>query len=284
MSDPSIPRCIFLPPRGRPRWMPKDPAAWELLYLSWGERWMGDQPIPQAMHDGWVYAAISEGSPDAIIGASRLRTRRGSVIIFHPDCAYGWIDRRGRSSRMMTWLWKTEPSHSVLRPEPGGYIHIKVNDSTLRKLVAVNRECCREVAVPGELASLALRRAHLEMDIVLASAVKHVQSPDSRYRANLAIQFLRHNLSELHPARCLCEYLQISSSVLRDLFQKHFKSSPNAVALELRMGRAKELLASGRLSVKEIAYRLGYQHPNDFSRAFKAFFGRSARLNRGKRK
>ena len=284
MSDQSIPRCIFLPPRGRPRWMPKDPAAWELLYLSWGARWMGDQPIPQAMHDGWVYAVVLEGSPCAVVSGAKIRAKRGSVIIFHPDCAYGWIDKPGKESRLMTWLWRTPPCHSSLQPVQGRYIHIKVNGSILKKLIAVNRECCREVAVPGELASLALRRARLEMDIVLASATRRVQHPDSRYRANLALQFLRHNPAELHPAKRLCEYLQISPSVLRDLFQKHFKNSPNAVAIEIRMSRAKELLVSGRLSIKEIAYRLGYQHPNDFSRAFKAYFGRSAHLNRGKRK
>jgi len=264
--------------------MPKDPASWELLYLSWGSRWMGDQPIPQAMHDGWVYAVILDGAPDAVVGGVRVRTKPGSVIIFHPDCAYGWVDKPGMESRMLTWLWRTPPGHSALQPLQGGYIHIKVTNTILRKLVAVNRECCRAVAVPGEMAFLSLRRAHLDMDILLADSMKQVRPPDSSYRANLALQFLRHNPAELHPARRLCEYLQISPSVLRALFQKHFKISPSLVALELRMSRAKELLTSGRLSVKEIAYRLGYQHPNDFSRAFKAYFGRSAHLNRGKRK
>jgi AraC-like DNA-binding protein len=34
-------------------------------------------------------------------------------------------------------------------------------------------------------------------------------------------------------------------------------------------------LETARFSVKEIAYALGYKHPNDFSRAFKQFVGRS---------
>jgi AraC-like DNA-binding protein len=264
--------------------MPRDPAGWELLYLSWGSRWMGEQPIPQAMHDGWVYAVIVDGSPYAVVRGRKIRTAPGTVLIFHPDCPYGWIDRPRRSSRVMTWLWKTPPTHSALQPATGGYVRIKVGNVALRKLVAVNRQCYREVAVPGELACLALRRARLDLDIILATAMKRVQPPDSSYRANLALQYLRHNLSELYPAKRLCEYLQVSPSALRVLFHRHFRTSPNAVALELRMSRAGELLAAGRLSVKEIAYRLGDQHANDFSRAFRGFFGHSPRLSSRKRK
>jgi two-component system response regulator YesN len=43
----------------------------------------------------------------------------------------------------------------------------------------------------------------------------------------------------------------------------------------LKMARAQELLETDRFSVKEIAYALGYKHPNDFSRAFKQFVGKS---------
>ncbi len=40
-------------------------------------------------------------------------------------------------------------------------------------------------------------------------------------------------------------------------------------------GPRQELLETDRFSVKEIAYALGYKHPNDFSRAFKHFVGKS---------
>jgi two-component system response regulator YesN len=43
----------------------------------------------------------------------------------------------------------------------------------------------------------------------------------------------------------------------------------------MKMARAQELLETDRFSVKEIAYALGYKHPNDFSRAFKHFVGKS---------
>lgn len=232
------------------------------------------------MHDGWVYAVIIDGRPNALVGNTAIKTRAGTVIIFHPDCAYGWSDRPGRSSRIMTWLWRTPPTHSALQPEPGSHILIQVKDTHLHKLIAVNKECSRQVAVPGEIAFLALRRARLDMDICIAAALGANAPVDPRYRINLALQYLKHNPAELQPGNKLCEYLQVSPATLRLLFQKQCGRSPQVIALELRMNRARELLKSGRFSIKEIAHQLGYQHANDFSRAFKRFFGRSARASR----
>ncbi|MCX7006020.1 MAG: hypothetical protein NTY53_02005 [Kiritimatiellaeota bacterium] len=159
MSEKAIPRCIMLPPQGRPRWMPRDPAGWELLYLSWGLRWMGEHPISLARHEGWVYAVILEGTPAVLIDSRPRPTRRGDVLIFHPDCAYGWRDKARRSCRLLTCLWRTPPAHSQLTPAPGGYCQLRVGERALRRLVAINRDCLRAVGVAGEMAALALRRA-----------------------------------------------------------------------------------------------------------------------------
>ena len=60
---------------------------------------------------------------------------------------------------------------------------------------------------------------------------------------------------------------------MRNLFQSHSGQSPQAVALELRMQRARQRLADGIIPVKQVAYELGYGHANDFSRAYKRHFG-----------
>jgi AraC-like DNA-binding protein len=276
MSAADIPRGIMLPPQGRPRWMPRDPAGWELLYLSWGLRWMGEHPIPLAMHDGWVYAVILEGAPTVLIRGRPRATQRGDVFIFHPDCAYGWRDQARRSCRLLTWLWRTPPAHSLLVPKPAGFTRLRAGEAALRRLVGINRDCLRAVAGAGEMAALALRRARLDLDLCLAAELGHAETADGRYRANLAVHFLRHNPAALQPAKSLCEYLQISPSALRQLFQKHHQRSPQAVALEVRMQHARGRLASG-VAVKQIAFELGYRHANDFSRAYKRFFGATTR-------
>jgi len=62
---------------------------------------------------------------------------------------------------------------------------------------------------------------------------------------------------------------------LRHRFRKIFGVSPQAMWLRLRMDRAKDLLRTGHLSVKEIAHELGYTRQHDLSRAFHKYTGTS---------
>lgn len=266
----------MLPPQGRPRWMPRDPAGWELLYLSWGLRWMGEHPIPLARHEGWVYAVVLEGSPSVQLDERVQPARRGDVFIFHPDCAYGWRDKAHHSSRLLTWLWRTPPLHSQLVLPAGEFRKLQVGEHAMRRLLAINRDCLRAVGSAGEMAALELRRARLDLDLCLAAELGRTEPADRKFRANLAVHYLRHNPGALKPAQCLCEYLQISPAALRELFQLHHGRSPQAVALELRMQHARSQLAHGAL-VKQVAAELGYRHANDFSRAYKRYFEKEAR-------
>lgn len=276
MDQVPIPRHTFLPPPGRPRWQSDDPADSELIYLSWGMRWMGDHPIPLAQHEGWVYIAILEGTPGIILRDRQMSVRRGDVFIFHPDCAYGLADRPGVPCRPMTWLWRTPPAHSQLAPQPGSYLPLRANDAALRRLAGINRQCQRDVTLAGETSLLALRRAHLDLDIALAAVLGRPEKVNPHHRIRMALSFLHQNPAALQPAKSLCEYLQVSPATLRSLFHTHCGKGPQAVALDLRMQRAKQRLAAGNIQVKQIAYELGYQHPNDFSRAYKRYYGESA--------
>lgn len=270
----------MLPPAGRPRWMPQDPAASELLYLSWGTRWMGDAPIPLAMHEGWVYALILEGSPVLQLQHQPRPTRPGDVFIFDPDCAYGWQDAPKHPSRIATWLWRNPPTHSKLRPAPGGLWHIQVDGPGLRQLVQIHQQCLKDVGAIGEIQLLSLRRARLDLDIALASALREVEPVNRQVQVNLALHFLRHNLATKQPIQNLCEHLNIASATLRELFHQHCGRGPLAVLLDMRMNYARERLARPEVAVKEVAYELGYRHANDLSRAYKNHFGELTRSAR----
>ena len=199
---------------------------------------------------------------------------RGDALIFHPDCAFGWWDMPGVSCRPMSWLWRTPPVHSLLAPKPGGYFRLRVGDAALLRLNSINRQCQRAVALEGETAGLALRRAHLDLDICLAEALDRPEKVNPGYRMKAALNFLHQNPAVLQPVKRLCEYLQISSATLRNLFQEHCGKSPQTVALRMRMERARKRLMARNVTVKEVACELGYSHPNDLCRAYKRFFGK----------
>jgi AraC-like DNA-binding protein len=69
----------------------------------------------------------------------------------------------------------------------------------------------------------------------------------------------------------------ISLRQLERNFRRAFCQSPKKWLKALRLRSAREMLQSGG-SVKEVAFSLGYRHPQHFSRDFRKFFGVSPSL------
>ncbi len=67
--------------------------------------------------------------------------------------------------------------------------------------------------------------------------------------------------------------LGTSYSNFRRLFKEYTGFSPATYQQELRLLRAKELLTTTNMSIKEIAYRLNFESPDYFSTKFKAKMG-----------
>lgn len=75
----------------------------------------------------------------------------------------------------------------------------------------------------------------------------------------------------------LADRAGLTADHLRDLFRERFGQRPIEYRTGLRMGRARELLASTTLNVKEVARRTGYPDALYFSRAFRRHFSISPR-------
>ena len=73
----------------------------------------------------------------------------------------------------------------------------------------------------------------------------------------------------------IAEEMGSSYSNFRKLFKEHTGISPANYQQELKLQRAKELLTTTDISVKEIAYRLNFESPDYFSAKFKAKTGRT---------
>lgn len=65
---------------------------------------------------------------------------------------------------------------------------------------------------------------------------------------------------------------QLSPSYLRRLFKRQTGVSLRELLIEQKLQRAAKLLANGHMSVKEIAYTVGYEHSSSFVRAFERRF------------
>ena len=85
---------------------------------------------------------------------------------------------------------------------------------------------------------------------------------------------IRESLESSLTIQQVAEELGVSYSNFRKLFKEHTGFSPAVYQQDLRLQRAKELLTTTDMSVKEIAYLLNFDSPDYFSSKFKIKTGR----------
>lgn len=108
----------------------------------------------------------------------------------------------------------------------------------------------------------------LERSIELVKDRSHVDM------INLARLRIRESLEKDLTIQQIAEELGVSYSNFRKLFKEFTGISPSLYQQDLRLQRAKELLTTTSLSIKEIAYRLCFESPDYFSSKFKIKTGK----------
>jgi len=83
---------------------------------------------------------------------------------------------------------------------------------------------------------------------------------------------------ELPTVQYLADKLCLSSAYLSDMLKSYTGLSAQQHIHEMVINKAKELLTISELSISQIAYELGFQHPQSFSRLFKKKTGISPKL------
>ncbi len=99
---------------------------------------------------------------------------------------------------------------------------------------------------------------------------------------NTARLLMEDNVGEPLDTETIARSLNISYSRFRRDFKRVTGLSPNQYHLQLRIGRAKELLNNTTLSVGEIAYKLGYNSPFYFSKIFQQKTGMRPKIWRNR--
>ena len=73
----------------------------------------------------------------------------------------------------------------------------------------------------------------------------------------------------------LAKQCNISEVYLRKLFRRHLKTTPGQYIAEIRLQKAKQLLAEGTLKIHSVSEECGFSNPYHFSRFFKQYTGMS---------
>ena len=101
--------------------------------------------------------------------------------------------------------------------------------------------------------------------------------PRDLKRIHEARDYLAHHYASPPTIPQLARMVGMNQTKLKAGFKQSFQQTIYAYILQRRMEATAELLAEREFSVAEIAYRVGYEYPANFSCAFKRYYGCSPR-------
>jgi two-component system response regulator YesN len=88
-----------------------------------------------------------------------------------------------------------------------------------------------------------------------------------------AMEYVHEHYTEAIQLGDAADAAQVSAAYLSRLFSEHLKTNFIDYLTELRVERAEKLIRESRMNIKEVAYAVGYQDPNYFSKIFKKVTG-----------
>jgi len=90
----------------------------------------------------------------------------------------------------------------------------------------------------------------------------------------LAVRFkraLEDHKKDFKNVAFFSELLGVSEKTLSNISKKYFKDTPSQVIHHSRVLEAQRLLSNSNLSIKEVAYQLGFDQPTYFTKYFKKY-------------
>jgi AraC-like DNA-binding protein len=223
----------------------------------------------------FVYISAGEGALE--MARNRWRITPGQAFIlfpgtwhrYRPDARTGWSEHwvgcDGPVVRRLVRHGFFSPQRPVLRVREEDLLLGAF--SSVIEAIHVGRPALQQVASGATLYIMSL----------LYSALQ----PGQEGRGNVAraIHEAMHRMADpaqtAPPLPELAHRLGVSYTWFRRMFAHHTGLSPHQYRLQIRLGRARTLLSDTALTVKEVAFRCGFESEHYFSRLFKRKTGRA---------
>ena len=159
--------------------------------------------------------------------------------------------------------------------------HFKANSLTVhplgqdlrRIIVQLDKRLSGKKQDNDEL-SMAEMRLHVCSAISgAARQLSAVDSQDSQFVVNAAIDYMRNHLNEPFSVGKLVNHIGYGRSRLFELFRANTGMTPNDYLRRMRLEAARELLANTSRPVTEIAFKVGFNSSQYFSTVFLQYTG-----------
>ena len=148
------------------------------------------------------------------------------------------------------------------------------------KLNALVGNCFDDIAHVKDAQTAEQWLSKIVVDI--ANLVAHVYEKRSKSLVRSAIKYMEENYGQPLSYKDVAKEVFISPSYFLSLFKQETGATFVDHLTELRIDKAKLLLASTEKSIAEIAYDVGFNNPNYFSSTFKKLTGLTAKEYRSR--
>ncbi len=274
MPNYSLP-YLFLPAKDRSYWR-KDPGCdLPLLYLAWGHRNFFKDPIPVTSHEGWVFMLVEKGWPTLWVKEESVPMAPNSIVLIGPSCSYGWKPQDAGECKIFVWMWR-DISNPILNNtiKEDGYATNRLDAKSIFEFIDIHRLCRQEIQRLGDVSKFYFLGCQQIFETNLIRTLLSCANDDAALKKiEVAVEWMSHHLDSREPISRLCDYLDVSQSTLHRLYSRQFNESPMSFFNRMRMNEAAVILKNVSVSIKAVAFQLGYEHFNDFSRAFKKHSG-----------
>jgi len=98
-------------------------------------------------------------------------------------------------------------------------------------------------------------------------------SPAIEYKLSRVRQHIMENIDEVPDPDQLAHRYELPRNTLKEGYKFIYGKSLHQFYTDYKLESAMQMLASGEMLVKEVAFRIGYQNPSHFISAFKKKFG-----------
>ena len=220
---------------------------------------------------------VRDGALELEIAGEKMLAARGQVVIFdcqEPYCytasdgsEFYWLLFNGLNSRdFYQRILHSHNGHHVFTPQT--FVEIAGQMDTLMS------SCAEEERMSEAACSQLLHR------VLCLLLVDASQSHTSQNRIAQAIRYINQHLFEQISVQTVADAVHLSPSHFSRQFKGYTGYSPYEYIVLRRIDRAKHMLVSTQMSIKEIAYHIGYNSEENFIHSFQKNVGISPGLFR----
>jgi AraC family transcriptional regulator len=157
-----------------------------------------------------------------------------------------------------------------------------VNDPTLLHIAMALRDGLRagraDDAMYGESLSLALAVHLLRRYAAVPAGLQRLRGGLSQEKLMLAVEYIQDQLESGLSVSGIARAVHMSPFHFARLFKQSTGKSPYRYVVQARAKRAKDMLKSGKFSIIEIAYRLGFADQSHMTRQLKDVLGATPKM------